>query len=1151
MRSHYRFHLFGVPEIFYNDQPLDIPRRQARQVLYYLVVADRPVARQTLIEILWPSCPATTTCRKRLRSLLGQLKRHLPGHLIISRGHDSISLDKAQIDHVDYLAFRQLAREKSSLLKLHPNALDSQKIWRQIARLFPDSATLLEGQGSRGSHAWQKWVRNKQQDLNRQYKTLFWIAIASAQHALSSEISDWLALMARHFAEDPDIQQEYTNFLCAANARQKLQYDRLARVAPGTDNSSASARPNIHRRNPMATINLPYIARPKETEQIIDRFKRGGSLAIYGEAGIGKRTLLRAAIQQIRQHYPNTRDVRISGYRMDQNTPYKAIRNAVEDNINFLMGTLNPQGKDILHKFIQASETDLPEPEDLVWALSQSIDSMSEQGPLVISVEDAHYLDQKTLELLNRIIPRMSRRKQLLAVTYVLPPPTLQANAFLKPKIHLEPLKLEEVAQIAQTSLGTDLTNAFIADLHAHTHGNPQYISEILARLTSNYRLEAISQMERLPASLQPEGAISPEQKQILYLLAAIERPIPQEKLGRICKQPAHTLQDTLDALRHNNLIKTTPHQGNYELVNPRQTRADFQKLPATEQRRYHLLIAEYLSQNRHGLQDAAMLAYHWEKGGYPSRAFDNYLRAARYAASWQSTPEALHMLERAIYILEQFPETLIDAQIYTLYTLLNEIAFNNNNAEIIAYQSERLEALASSRDHPSMLLAVAYNMRSNAALTYNDFAASERAAKIALEELDTLAKERTNTWPDTYQAIEAVERSNAWINLGVCHYMQNNFQAAQHYFENALHLIKQTPKTRSQEINLALQRAWSHTLYQIGFIYLFAGVVPKALQAQEEGLAIAHRIGWTYGQIIHFSLAAGCHFLQNRPHKGMDSARRGLERAKKIAAPRMEGYLHGYLSMNALEIGQIDTAWEHSLYCIRHGIKQNQQEIEAFGYRNLGNIFFRLNDFNTAYTYYQKGAQVAPQNNFLQIDCQVRSLISRCFQDFAGCWPQLQETIQEAQTIIPSVQGQALFQGMFAAAYDGHWVAMAWLSEQLKRLFVSRQSILALQPFLQLIQAEQSLKQNALPQAITLGKQAYEHFTHSDNASIWMRLLALNILIRAEGHAQWHAELNRVLASITMPPVTGHEAPQEDLMTLQSSWERYQQIAANSQITL
>jgi predicted ATPase/DNA-binding SARP family transcriptional activator len=94
--------LLGPPLISWQGRPLQLPRRQARALLYRLAAGPQPVPRDQLCFLLWPDSPEPAA-RRNLSVLLTQLRRALPAPDLLASLNDALALDHAQV-FVDTLA---------------------------------------------------------------------------------------------------------------------------------------------------------------------------------------------------------------------------------------------------------------------------------------------------------------------------------------------------------------------------------------------------------------------------------------------------------------------------------------------------------------------------------------------------------------------------------------------------------------------------------------------------------------------------------------------------------------------------------------------------------------------------------------------------------------------------------------------------------------------------------------------------------------------------------------------------------------------------------------------------------------------------------------------------------------------------------------
>jgi predicted ATPase/DNA-binding SARP family transcriptional activator len=96
--------LLGPPFVHVERQPLTIPRRQTRALLYYLAAVERPVSRDQLCLLFWPDV-SQTVARRNLVVQLNQLRRVLPPDTLRVTA-DTIALDavRTQCDTFDFTA---------------------------------------------------------------------------------------------------------------------------------------------------------------------------------------------------------------------------------------------------------------------------------------------------------------------------------------------------------------------------------------------------------------------------------------------------------------------------------------------------------------------------------------------------------------------------------------------------------------------------------------------------------------------------------------------------------------------------------------------------------------------------------------------------------------------------------------------------------------------------------------------------------------------------------------------------------------------------------------------------------------------------------------------------------------------------------------
>ncbi|HEY0601835.1 MAG TPA: BTAD domain-containing putative transcriptional regulator, partial [Herpetosiphonaceae bacterium] len=94
--------LFGPPQLTWDEQPIALPRRQLRALLYRLAATLQPVSRDQLCFLFWPDSPETVA-RRNLTVLLNQLRNLLPAPDLLVAQRDVVALDPARV-RVDTVA---------------------------------------------------------------------------------------------------------------------------------------------------------------------------------------------------------------------------------------------------------------------------------------------------------------------------------------------------------------------------------------------------------------------------------------------------------------------------------------------------------------------------------------------------------------------------------------------------------------------------------------------------------------------------------------------------------------------------------------------------------------------------------------------------------------------------------------------------------------------------------------------------------------------------------------------------------------------------------------------------------------------------------------------------------------------------------------
>jgi DNA-binding CsgD family transcriptional regulator len=226
------------------------------------------------------------------------------------------------------------------------------------------------------------------------------------------------------------------------------------------------------------------------------RAGEGAMLAIEGQAGVGKTSLLEAAAEQAAAAGMTV--LAAQGEDLERGLPWGLARRllgpALEHPANaaVLEGAAAPAAA-----LFDRSDPTPPMPgSDAVLSVSHAllwpIANLAEEAPLVLCVDDGHWADDVSLRLLAYLLGRL--RQLPVAVLLARRPrgagvrrPLLEA-LFADPRVDClapAPLSREAVATIVERELGAGVDAALATACAEMTAGNPFYLHELLLELGS------------------------------------------------------------------------------------------------------------------------------------------------------------------------------------------------------------------------------------------------------------------------------------------------------------------------------------------------------------------------------------------------------------------------------------------------------------------------------------------------------------------------------------------------------------------------------------------------------------------------------------------------------------------------------------------
>jgi DNA-binding CsgD family transcriptional regulator/tetratricopeptide (TPR) repeat protein len=403
-----------------------------------------------------------------------------------------------------------------------------------------------------------------------------------------------------------------------------------------------------------------------------------GTLLIAGEAGIGKTRLVREFAGRVGGEAQVLLGscLQLSGGGLPYGPIVDALRPLARDlDPADLEELLGPTPYDLAPLLPGATPPPrrLAEPVSefaqarLFELLLRFLDRLGRRRPVVLVVEDAHWADQSSLDLLVFLIRMAHQERLLVVVTYrsdELHPqhPLRTALAELDRSWHLEHLELArftraQLATLVGGILGHPPSPAAVQRIFTRSGGNAFLAEELLA-------VEASSQPgQTLPLRLQGMllariATLPADTTQVLRVVATVGRPAEHRLLAAASQLPeARLVAAVREAVDRQLLVA---NHDTYTFRHVLLLEAVYGELLPGERRLLHAAVAQALSEEpRPGAlrQVSAELAHHWDLIGDHPRTLTASIAAARAAAEVYGFSEADRHYERALNLWGQVPE--------------------------------------------------------------------------------------------------------------------------------------------------------------------------------------------------------------------------------------------------------------------------------------------------------------------------------------------------------------------------------------------------------------------------------------------------------------------------------------------------------------
>ncbi|HEV8268149.1 MAG TPA: protein kinase [Thermoanaerobaculia bacterium] len=458
----------------------------------------------------------------------------------------------------------------------------------------------------------------------------------------------------------------------------------------------------IGREAPLTTMNV----------RLLEALRgRGGFLLIGGEPGAGKTTLVQAFLARELAARPEI--VAATGHCSEHfgsgeaYLPFLEIASRLtgkleSGRVSGFLRTLAPTWSHLLPALSVSEATGerldapaLPAQERMPREFTDFLAVLSTVRPVILVLEDLHWADRSSVDLLGYLARRIGEMRLLVVATYrpseveVARHPLRQALRGLSStgsasaEIAAAPFSREEVESFLSRELGAPVAADVIEFVHRRTEGNPLFVVNVLKHLN------ALGALGRSPegavvatkpllelSDAVPEGLTSlilsrferleEDERRLLQVASVQGESFDTAAVSTTLEEDELSVEERLDRLhRVHGLVAPAGERelsgGNaasvYRFVHAFYQDALYDSVPPRRRAAWHGAIGRHLKARAPGVPEAAapVLAVHFERARDFPEAIAALERAAE-AASRRNPRDAGPLLSRAVGLCERLP---------------------------------------------------------------------------------------------------------------------------------------------------------------------------------------------------------------------------------------------------------------------------------------------------------------------------------------------------------------------------------------------------------------------------------------------------------------------------------------------------------------